>query len=109
MGLNEREQRILDEIERQFYEEDPHLAESVAKAALVRPRRHRNFAIAGIAVGLIVMLFFLTQKNPFAALGGFLLMVAGAAWLATTMRAGSSDGAGQGIVERLQQRWSRDR
>ncbi|NNF69678.1 MAG: DUF3040 domain-containing protein, partial [Acidimicrobiia bacterium] len=23
MGLNEREQRILDEIERQFYEDDP--------------------------------------------------------------------------------------
>ncbi|MBT8212978.1 MAG: DUF3040 domain-containing protein, partial [Acidimicrobiia bacterium] len=62
MGLNEREQRILDEIERQFYEEDPHLAESVAKAALVRPRQHRNLAIAGLAIGLVVMLYFLTQK-----------------------------------------------
>ncbi|MBT8214834.1 MAG: DUF3040 domain-containing protein [Acidimicrobiia bacterium] len=108
MGLNEREQRILDEIERQFYEDDPHLAESVAKAALVRPRRHRNLAIAGIAVGLLVMLFFLTQKNPFAALGGFLLMVAGAAWLATSMRASSASGAASGLVERLQQRWSRE-
>lgn len=108
MGLNEREQRILDEIERQFYEEDPHLAESVAKAALVRPRIHRNLAIGAIAVGLIVMLFFLTQQNPFAALGGFLLMVGGAGWLAMTMRDGEGPGLGAGLVERLQQRWSRE-
>ncbi|HSG78675.1 MAG TPA: DUF3040 domain-containing protein, partial [Acidimicrobiia bacterium] len=34
MPLDDREQRILEEIERQFYQEDPKLAETVRNTTL---------------------------------------------------------------------------
>ena len=113
MPLNEREQRILEEIERQFYQEDPKLAQTVAKTTLESvSRRWQRLAIVGFVVGLIVMFAFFTQ-NTFIALAGFLVMVASAGWLAMNMRrfkTESSGGAGLATwLDRVRQRWRRDR
>ena len=65
MPLNEREQRILEEIERQFYQEDPKLAQTVAKTTLESvTRRWNRVAAIGFVVGLFVMLTFFTTPSP---------------------------------------------
>lgn len=112
MPLNEREQRILDEIERQFYQDDPKLAQTVARTTLdaVNKRRQR-IAAAGFLIGLLVMLFFFT-RTTWIALAGFIVMLASAGWIAMSLRrAGEEGGSGRlhGLAERLRQRWGRGR
>ena len=48
MPLDDREQRILEEIERQFYQEDPKLAQTVRRTTLatVTARRVRWASVA---------------------------------------------------------------
>ncbi len=113
MPLNEREQRILEEIERQFYQEDPKLAQTVAKTTLESMgRRWQRLAIVGFVVGLVVMFWFFTI-DTFVALGGFLVMVVSAGWLAMNLRRFRSESSGSaGLAEwldRVRQRWRRDR
>ena len=110
MPLNEDEQRILEEIERQFYEEDPELARSVAGASLrSKLRPHRRLAIAGFVVGLIVMLVSFTSSIWIAAVG-FILMLASAGWLAMSLRKGPDGGSEsfESWLDRARQRWSRN-
>jgi len=110
MPLNEDEQRILEEIERQFYEEDPKLARSVAGASLrSRLQPYRRFAVVGFVIGLIVMLVSFTSSVWIAALG-FILMLTSAAWLAMSFRKTSEGGADPigSWLNRARQRWSRN-
>lgn len=110
MPLNEDEQRILEEIERQFYEEDPELARSVAEASWRSSfRPQRRLAIAGFVLGLIVMLASFTA-NVWIAAAGFLIMLASAGWLAMSLRQGSEGGSEtfETWLERARQRWSRN-
>lgn len=110
MPLDDREQRILDEIERQFYEQDPKLAETVAKTTLaVHTRRWQRLAIVGFVVGLVVMLFSFTQFR-LVALGGFVVMVASAGWIAMNLRRARSveaTPAFETFLDRARQRWRR--
>lgn len=110
MPLNEHEQKILEEIERQFYEEDPKLARSVAEASLhSRFRPRRRLATVGFVVGLIVMLASFTTSAWIAA-GGFVIMLASAGWFTMSLR-WSSDGGAESFaswLDRARQRWSRN-
>ncbi len=113
MPLNEREQRILEEIERQFYQEDPKLAQTVANTTLESvTRRWNRVAVVGFVVGLVVMLASFTQWTA-VALGGFLLMVVSAGWIAMNIRRRRGEGGGSGPLagwlEQARQRWQRDR
>jgi Flp pilus assembly protein TadB len=113
MPLNEREQRILEDIERHLYAEDPKLAQTVKKADLgVRTKRRQRLAAVGFIVGLVVMLGMFTRSTPIAGLG-FVLMVASTAWLVVTMRSQRTEHAGSasvvGWMDGLRQRWRRDR
>jgi hypothetical protein len=109
MPLNEHEQKILDEIERQLYEDDPKLAELVAKS--VRNGRDRwkmrLAAVLFLAGGVIMFASFTVSWAVAGA--GFVLMVASAGWMALTARAhrGPSPGASD-IIDRLQKRWRRE-
>jgi len=113
MPLNDREQRILEEIERQFYEDDPKLAETVAKTTLESvSRKWYRLSAVGFTIGLVVMFAFFTSSTV-VALGGFLVMVASAGWLAMNIRrlrgGGSASGVVTGWTDRARQRWRRDR
>jgi hypothetical protein len=107
MPLDEREQRILEEIERQFYQEDPKLAQTVRNTTLatVTARRIR-WASVGLVLGLVVMLVFFT-RNSFVALAGFLVMVVAAGWIVSSLRSRSSESL-TGVVDRVRRRWRRD-
>ncbi len=84
MPLDDREQKILAEIERQFYEEDPELAravENIDKTPMVRVR----LAVLGAALGLAVILFFFAQNIIFA-LVGFAVLIASVSVLVPVLR-----------------------
>lgn len=113
MPLNEHEQRILDEIEKHLYEEDPKLARAVAKASLgARKRRRQRLAVLAFVVGLVVMLGSFT-RSPLIAGIGFIVMVASAGSIAMTLRSVRSESSGSsssidGWLDRFRQRWRRD-
>lgn len=94
MPLDDREQRILAEIERQFYEDDPELARAVKN--IDRSSRFGiRLPLVGLVAGLIVVVVFFTRQTV-VALVGFGLMVASATALvqAIWMKGwGDSDGS----------------
>ncbi len=111
MPLDEREQRILEEIEAQFYEEDPAFAQTVRDTTLraVTGKRVR-LAVLGFVVGLVVMLALFTT-NQLIALAGFVLMVASAVWIVSALRRqrGGDGGPVGGWADRARRKWRRDR
>lgn len=84
MPLDDREQKILAEIERQFYEEDPELARAVSKVERISTVKVR-LAILGAVLGLVAILYFLA-KNTALALAGFALLVVSATVLVPVIR-----------------------
>jgi Flp pilus assembly protein TadB len=112
MPLDEREQRILEEIERQFYQEDPKLAQTVAKTTLESVnRKWQRLAAVGFVVGLVVMLAFF-PVSTFVAAGGFVVMVASAGWLAMNIRRARGESSSnerlESWLDRVRQRWRND-
>jgi hypothetical protein len=61
--LSEDEQRILHEIERSFYENDPDFARGVRESPTVYRHAGRNmkWAALGFVVGLVVLVVFLSS------------------------------------------------
>ncbi len=85
MPLDEREQRILAEIERQFYEEDPQLAKAVRDITRSRPRLGPKMAAIGLVAGAALMLLTFTQASWVAAIG-FVVMVISATAMVQAIR-----------------------
>ena len=76
MPLSEDEQRILQDIERSFYETDPKFAESVSRTTLYRHAgRNCKWAVALFVVSLVVLVACFVNY-PLIAFVGFLGMVA---------------------------------
>ena len=74
MPLSEHEQRILEEIEKWLSEEDPRLAESVAKATVTNHALGRiRWGIAGFVIGLAMLPLLLIDF--WYGVGGFLVML----------------------------------
>ncbi|MCX6465239.1 MAG: DUF3040 domain-containing protein [Pseudonocardiales bacterium] len=96
MPLSEHEQRLLEQIERALYAEDPKFASTVRGGRLRRPtRRRRAQGIALFVVGLVLLvggIVLYTSSMWFLALsaGGFLMMLAGALLAVGSMRAGDA-------------------
>ncbi|MGH2555077.1 MAG: DUF3040 domain-containing protein [Actinomycetota bacterium] len=74
MPLDEREQRILEEIERRLAEEDPRLVESVSKATVATHALRRiRWGLIAFVTGFILLLLFVV--NTWFALAGFVVML----------------------------------
>ena len=70
MPLSEDEQRILHEIERQFYEHDPEFARGVASTTVYRHAgRNLKWAALGFVAGLLFMLLSFTTSLLLGCLG----------------------------------------
>lgn len=83
MPLDDNEQRILAEIEKQFYEEDPELARAVEK--IERPVRIGvRLSLLGVILGLVVVIAYVNQT--WIAVAGFALLVASATSLVNALR-----------------------
>ncbi|HLF70310.1 MAG TPA: DUF3040 domain-containing protein [Actinomycetota bacterium] len=78
MPLSDREQKILDEIERNLLEHDPKFARGVATKTTSTSNAQVRLGVALFAVGFIALIaFFITAAVP-VGVGGFVLMLAGA-------------------------------
>ncbi len=83
MPLDDKEQRILAEIERQFYEEDPELARAVKK--IERPSRIGvRLSLLGVIAGLVIVVAYVS--TTWIAVAGFVLLVASATALVKALR-----------------------
>ena len=75
MPLSEDEQRILQEIEQQFYEHDPHLAREVGSTTLYRHAgRNLKWAAAGFIAGFALLIFSFASSLVLG-FAGFLVML----------------------------------
>ncbi|HVL84301.1 MAG TPA: DUF3040 domain-containing protein [Pseudonocardia sp.] len=96
MPLSEHEQRLLEQIERALYAEDPKFASTVRGGKLRKPTRRRRLqGIALFAAGLVLLVLgvavtSLSEETTFLVLsaGGFLLMLVGAVLAVTSMGPG---------------------
>jgi hypothetical protein len=78
MPLSEDEQRILHQIEQQFYESDPAFAQSVSQSTLYRHAWRRiKWAALMLMAGLVFLVATL-QVHFALAFVGFLIMLAAA-------------------------------
>ena len=84
MPLSEHEQRLLDQIERELYAEDPKFASTVRGARFRRPARRRRIqgialfviGVALLVVGVMVKALWVAEV-PIASVAGFLVMFLG--------------------------------
>lgn len=83
MALDDKEQKILADIERQFYEEDPELARAVKR--IERPARvGLRLSLLGVLVGLVIVIAYVS--TTWVAVLGFALLVASATALVNALR-----------------------
>jgi hypothetical protein len=124
--LSEDEQRILQEIEQQFYETDPAFAREVATTTVYRHAfRNLKYATLGFVVGVALLIYFLISASFVVSfVFGFLVMLASALWfernarrlgraglhqMTSSMRAaGLRDYVG-GASRRVRERFKRDK
>ncbi len=86
MPLSEHEQRILDQIERGFYEDDPRSARRISTTTLPRYlSRNCRLASLGFVVGLLVLVASFATSWVIG-LVGFLVMTGSAVALARNLR-----------------------
>jgi len=76
LPLSEDEERILKDIEREFYENDPALAREVGETTLYKHAwRNIKLSLVGFVAGLGLLIFALASSY-LVAFGGFLVMLA---------------------------------
>jgi len=93
MPLDDREQKILEEIERQFYDNDPGFAEVVRSASLAGSwRRRLRLGLAGFVAGTAILILFFSRSTWLATVGfGVMVLCGWAVVNALTVRAGASE------------------
>ncbi|MGQ0617407.1 MAG: DUF3040 domain-containing protein [Acidimicrobiia bacterium] len=87
MPLSEDEQRILHEIEQQFYETDPDLARTVGSTSLYRHYfRSLKWATLLFVSGIVLLVYSLVAFGYVVAFVGFLVMLGAALWAERCVR-----------------------
>lgn len=95
MPLSEHEQRLLDQIERALYAEDPKFVSTVRGGRLRRPTRRRRLqGVAVFALGLVLLVvgvavraLWIADNFPVLSVIGFLVMLTGAVMAVTSVGA----------------------
>ncbi|HUQ38683.1 MAG TPA: DUF3040 domain-containing protein [Acidimicrobiales bacterium] len=76
MPLSEEEQRVLREIERSFYENDPDFAHDVGSRTIWKDAgRNVKWGVVGFVVGLAFLLATFASVHPILGFVGFLVML----------------------------------
>ncbi|MFC4497487.1 DUF3040 domain-containing protein [Streptomyces ovatisporus] len=134
MPLSEHEQRMLEQMERALYAEDPKFATALEGSELRRYTRKRVYqAVAGFLVGIALLMAGMVAQQIWISVVGFLVML-GCAVLAVTgwrkapkngeqqeQGAAQSNSGGSGtptrrqprarrsMMNRIEERWQRRR
>jgi hypothetical protein len=123
--LSDNEQRLLEQMERALYAEDPKFASTMRGAARRSGSARRlMIGLAGVVVGLILLLVGVLQALIPLSVLGFVVMLAGTAYAVSGHRKGGPTGVVQGngavrpagqkrrsgsFMQRLEQRWENRR
>ena len=97
MPLSEHEQRLLDQIERELYAEDPKFASTVRGTRMRRPARRRRIqgivlfvlGVALLVLGVVVPVLRVADI-PLISVLGFLVMFFGVMMAVTSIRQGDT-------------------
>ncbi|HEY6793262.1 MAG TPA: DUF3040 domain-containing protein [Kineosporiaceae bacterium] len=123
MPLSDNEQRLLEQMERALYAEDPKFA-SAMRGAARRPGSARRLfiGVTGVVVGLVLLIVGVAQQMVVLGVVGFVSMLAGTAYAVSGHRRGGPAGIVQGngsirqvskrrgsFMQRLERRWDRRR
>lgn len=77
MPLSEHEQRLLDQIERQLYAEDPKFASAVRSHDVKSHLKRRAIRFSALlGVGLVALVAGAVIRDVYVGVAGFLLMLA---------------------------------
>ena len=123
MPLSDNEQRLLEQMERALYAEDPKFASTMRGPARRRGSARRLLiGISGVVVGLVLLVVSLAQSQVLLGVVGFVSMLSGTAYAVSGHRRGGPTGIVQGngsvrqaskrrgsFLQRLEQRWERRR
>ncbi|MDO0932458.1 DUF3040 domain-containing protein [Streptomyces sp. DG2A-72] len=125
MPLSEHEQRMLEQMERALYAEDPKFATALEGSGLRTYTRRRVYqAVAGFLVGIALLMAGMVAKQVWLSVVGFLVMLGCAVLAVTGWRkapkpgeqpaAGAQPAGRQGrqrrsMMDRIEQRWQRRR
>ncbi len=125
MPLSENEQRLLEQMERALYAEDPKWA-SAMRGAVRRSSSARRLilGVGGIVLGLVLLLVGVAQQAVIVGIIGFVVMLAAFAYTVSSRRrpggpTGVVNRAGgvrpvntrrrSSFMQRLEERWERRR
>ncbi len=133
MPLSEHEQRLLEQMERALYAEDPKFASSL-KGRDPRSNFRRRVVLAafGFVIGVVLLMAGLVAKTTLVSVLGFLMMLGSALFaltsyrrVATANRLGVVEASGdvrrpqpaaprrtrdqRSFMDRLEERWNRRR
>lgn len=133
MPLSEHEQKLLDQMERALYAEDPSFATQMKGHGRPAPKSRLVAGVVVAVLGLAVVVLGVSAASIPLGVVGFVIMVAGVAWAATPQRvsggaparpARSAPAAGKGqarkggrkpkatggsFMQRLDERWEKRR
>jgi hypothetical protein len=121
MPLSEHEQRLLEQMERQLYADDPKLASTLRGSGRSLRSRHRLLLGGlGVVVGLAVLVAGVASQFWPLGVAGFLVMLAGGWWASTGWQVGSRGASAapqqaqksaqrSGFMNRIEERWDRRR
>ncbi|KAA0931768.1 MULTISPECIES: DUF3040 domain-containing protein [Streptomyces] len=128
MPLSEHEQRMLEQMERALYAEDPKFATALEGSGLRTYTRRRVYqAVAGFLVGIALLMAGMVAQQIWVSVVGFLVMLGCAVLAVTGWRKapkpgeqpaqgapGAPQARGQGrqkrsMMDRIEQRWQRRR
>ncbi|MFD7641257.1 DUF3040 domain-containing protein [Kitasatospora sp. NPDC059795] len=121
MPLSEHEQRLLEQMERALYAEDPKFASALEGTGLrTHTRRRVYLAAAGFVAGVALLMGGLVAQVIWVSVVGFLVMLGCAVLAVTAWRRGpgpaghgprqaSAPRRKTGVVDRMEQRWQRRR
>lgn len=132
MPLSEHEQRMLEQMERALYAEDPKFATALEGSELRAPTRKRVYqAVAGFLVGIALLMSGMVAQIIWISVLGFLVMLGCTVLAVTGWRKGpTTDATAEGgevgskkagassrrqarprksVMNRIEQRWQRRR
>lgn len=130
MPLSENEQRMLEQMERALYAEDPKFATALEGSGLRTYTRRRVYqAVAGFLVGIALLMAGMVAQQIWVSVAGFLVMLGCAVLAVTGWRKAPKPGEGKtgaaaagaggparrqsrqrrSMMDRMEQRWQRRR
>ncbi|MCZ0989667.1 DUF3040 domain-containing protein [Streptomyces diastatochromogenes] len=122
MPLSEHEQRMLEQMERALYAEDPKFASALEGSGLRTYTRRRVYqAVAGFLVGIALLMAGMVAQQIWVSVVGFLVMLGCAVLAVTGWRKAPKPGEQpasaprrqvrqkRSMMDRIEQRWQRRR